>query len=306
FPFSVSSPDAIHSLDQVPPFANAADLTIEFTPISSLDTTNAIDPDNNGDYSSVYMNPGGDYDPSSESMDTDNNNYSSTKSMDSDTDEDGDSRSLPNVTNTLCLERAEDHCSIYPKSASIASDTGNNTGSFSSAGITSSQDHQLPVPDPNTWKPATNLNGARATKSKSSPAETTQSESTVTAKPAETIEPKPARKADTKRPRIFKCQFPGCTKAYTTKYSLTSHANSQHDDIGYRCLFCETVFSRYGDCTRHEDTLHRMKRWKCKRCEKAYTRNPDAKQQHGCVNGRRHSFKIVIPIPFPEPFIEST
>ncbi|KAH7049533.1 hypothetical protein BKA57DRAFT_504347 [Linnemannia elongata] len=118
-------------------------------------------------------------------------------------------------------------------------------------------------------------------------------------KPIETIKPKPARKAETKRPRKHECQFPGCTKAYTTLYSLTSHANSQHGDINYQCLFCNKAYSRYGDCARHEDTKHRMKRWKCKWCPQKYTRNPSAKQQEGCLNGRpRHCFKIIFLKPY--------
>lgn len=118
-------------------------------------------------------------------------------------------------------------------------------------------------------------------------------------KPIETIKPKPARKAETKRPRKHECHFPGCTKAYTMLYSLTSHANSRHGDINYQCLFCNKAYSRYGDCARHEDTKHRMKRWKCKWCPQKYTRNPSAKQQEGCLNGRpRHCFKIIFLNPY--------
>lgn len=154
------------------------------------------------------MEPGGDNDPSPVLTDTDDSDYSSAESMYSDADEDGDNISLPNVVEAFYHERAEDHCGIYPETESIVSDTGNNTGSSSSATVPSRQDHQPPVPNPNTCKTATRLKGVRATKVKSGPAGIPQS--------------KPARKAETKRPRIFECRSAGCTKTYTTQYSLTS------------------------------------------------------------------------------------
>ncbi|KAF9544514.1 hypothetical protein EC957_011910 [Mortierella hygrophila] len=203
---------ACRTLDQIQSFVNPADLTTALTPSSSLDTTDTAYPDDDGDSSSESMVSEGDNDPSTDSMDTDDNDYSTTEFMDSDTDEDGDNRSLPNVTMAFYLERAEVHYDVYPETKSIASETSNNNGSSSSAGH-SSQDYQPPVLDPNTCKLATNLN-VRIIKVKS--------------KPVETINPRLARKAETKHPRIFECRVPGCTKAYTTQYSLTNHTNSHH------------------------------------------------------------------------------
>ncbi|KAF9142327.1 hypothetical protein BGX30_002909, partial [Mortierella sp. GBA39] len=288
---------ACRTLDQIQPFVNPADLTTELTPSSSLDTTDTADPDDDGDSSSAPMDSEGDSDPSSDSMDTDDNDCSTTEFMDSDTDEDGDNRSLPNVTKAFYLERSEVHYGIYPETGSIASETSNNNGSSSSSAGPSNQDYQPPVLDPNTCKPATNLKGVKITKTKSKPAGTTQSKVTkatkTKVKPAETIKSRPARKAETKRPRIFECRVPGCTKAYTTQYSLTTHTDSHHGDINYRCDFCNKPFNRYGDCARHEDIKHRMKRWKCKWCPQKYTRRPSSNQRDGCPNGRpRHFFKI--------------
>ena len=225
-------------MGQVQLFVNPADLTTAFTPSSSLDTADTADPDDEGDSSSASMDPKGDNDPSSESMDTDGNDYSFSESMDSDTDEDSNNRSFPSITEAFYHERAEDHCGIYPENEPIASGISNNNDSPSSAAIPSSQDYQSPVPDPNIRKPATNLKRIRITKAKSKPAETSQSKPTkatktkTKTKPAETIEPKPARKTETKRPRIFECRIPGCIKVYTTQYSLTSHKNAQHGEIG--------------------------------------------------------------------------
>ncbi|KAG0065519.1 hypothetical protein BGZ90_001750 [Linnemannia elongata] len=137
--------------------------------------------------------------------------------------------------------------------------------------------------------------GVRTTKAKSKPTKASK----TTNKHEETSKPKSARKAETKRPKIYECRFPGCTKAYTTQYSLTSHTNSQHGDIRYQCLFCSKTYSRYGDCARHEDTKHRVKIWKCKWCPKKYTRRPSAKQREGCQNGRpRHRIKMMFLNPY--------
>jgi len=79
----------------------------------------------------------------------------------------------------------------------------------------------------------------------------------------------------------FKCDYPGCTKAYRKKYTLNRHKKIHLSPSGYVCRWCSRPFVDNSSLARHERSHSGWKPYQCPyilTCGKRFAESNNLKQ----------------------------
>ncbi|KAG0002914.1 hypothetical protein BGZ79_002068 [Entomortierella chlamydospora] len=93
------------------------------------------------------------------------------------------------------------------------------------------------------------------------------------------VRPPTVKKPKKVKPTSFTCEFPGCGKAFSRAYNLTSHMKTHSSERPFLCGICPLAFARRHDRERHIRLHTGEKPYNCKICGAGFMRN-DALNRH--------------------------